>query len=85
MTGLSERQIRYYETKKLVFPQRSKTGIRKYSFQDIETLIEIANHIEEGVWTREIRSEFKKKERLKLKEEVPVAMLKGQMNAHFKM
>lgn len=85
LTGLSERQIRYYETRKLVFPHRSKSGIRKYSFQDIETLIEIANHIEEGVWTREIRSEFKKKERMKLNEEVPVTLIKGQINAHFKM
>ena len=85
LTGLSERQIRYYETRKLVFPQRSKTGIRKYSFQDIETLIEIANHIEEGVWTREIRSEFKRKEKMRLKEDVPITMIKGQMNAHFKM
>jgi len=85
LTGLSERQIRYYETRKLVFPQRSQTGIRKYSFLDVELLIEIANHIEEGVWTREIRSEFKKKETMKINEEVSKTLIKGQLNAHFKM
>lgn len=85
LTGLSERQIRYYETRKLVFPDRSKTGIRKYSFQDIETLIEIANHIEEGVWTNEIRSEFKKKEQLQTKENIPAVLIKGQINAHFNL
>ena len=85
LTGLSERQIRYYETRKLIFPERSKTGIRKYSFQDVETLIEIANHIEEGVWTNEIRSEFRRKEMLKTKEDVPKALIKGQINAHFKL
>ena len=55
LTGLSERQIRYYESRKLLFPERSKTGIRKFSFQDIEILIEIANNINKGIWTHEIR------------------------------
>lgn len=55
LTGLSERQIRYYEARKLLFPERSKTGIRKYSFQDIELLIEIANKLNEGIWTHEIK------------------------------
>lgn len=85
LTGLSERQIRYYETRKLIFPERSKTGIRKYSFQDVETLIEIANHIEEGVWTNEIRSELKRKELLKTQGELPTTLIKGQINAHFKL
>ncbi len=85
LTGLSERQIRYYETRKLVFPERTKKGIRKYSFQDVETLIEIANHIEEGVWTNEIRSEMKRKEQLRTKEKIPKSLIKGQINAHFKL
>ncbi|MER2106846.1 MAG: MerR family transcriptional regulator [Solibacillus sp.] len=55
LTGLSERQIRYYEARKLLFPERSKTGIRKYSFQDIELLIDIANKLNEGIWTHEIK------------------------------
>ena len=62
LTGLSERQIRYYETRKLLFPERSKTGIRKYSFQDIELLVEIANQLEDGIWTNEIRKELQRKE-----------------------
>ncbi|MEK4229402.1 MerR family transcriptional regulator [Solibacillus sp. FSL H8-0538] len=62
LTGLSERQIRYYETRKLLFPERSKTGIRKYSFEDIEILIEIANQLEDGIWTSEIRKELQRRE-----------------------
>ncbi|KOS68765.1 MerR family transcriptional regulator [Lysinibacillus contaminans] len=65
LTGLSERQIRYYEARKLLFPERSKTGIRKYSFQDIELLIDIANQLEEGIWTNEIKKE------LQLREQAP--------------
>ena len=45
MTGLSERQIRYYEEKKLVFPERSPSGTRKYSLSDIKRLIIIAEQI----------------------------------------
>lgn len=62
LTGLSERQIRYYESRKLIFPERLKTKIRKYSFQDIELLVEIANQLEDGVWTNEIKKELKRRE-----------------------
>ncbi|PGR20088.1 MerR family DNA-binding transcriptional regulator [Priestia megaterium] len=61
MTGLSERRIRYYETKKLIFPARTSSGTRRYSFSDIETLMDIAEKIEEGVLTREIRDDFYKR------------------------
>jgi len=61
MTGLSERQIRYYETRKLIFPARTSSRARRYSFSDIETLMDIAEKIEEGVLTREIRDDFDKK------------------------
>lgn len=36
LTGLSERQIRYYEERKLVFPARTKGGNRRYSFEDVQ-------------------------------------------------
>ncbi|KWU67723.1 MULTISPECIES: MerR family transcriptional regulator [Priestia] len=61
MTGLSERKIRYFETKKLIFPARTPSGTRRYSFSDIETLMDIAEKIEEGVLTREIRDDFYKR------------------------
>ncbi|NNV05863.1 MerR family transcriptional regulator [Geobacillus sp. C56-T2] len=75
LTGLSQRQIRYYEERKLVFPDRSK-GTRKYSFADVELLMNIANQREEGVSTWEIRQQMSK--------ELRERMLKGQMNAHFR-
>ncbi|MER1985095.1 MAG: MerR family transcriptional regulator [Solibacillus sp.] len=67
LTGLSERQIRYYEARKLLFPERSKTGIRKYSFQDIELLIDIANKLNEGIWTHEIKKNLQNLELVKSK------------------
>ncbi|GAA0374482.1 MerR family transcriptional regulator [Caldalkalibacillus horti] len=80
LTGLSERRIRYYEERKLIFPDRSKGGTRKYSFTDIEKLMNIANHMEDGLQTYEIRKIQEKEEK-----EVRDQMIRGQLNAHFNM
>ncbi len=80
LTGLSERKIRYYEERGLIFPERSSRGTRKYSFNDIEILTKIADKREEGVQTHEIKKDFlSEKEKIKIREE----LLKGQINAHF--
>ncbi|MFT4416580.1 MerR family transcriptional regulator [Fredinandcohnia humi] len=81
LTGLSQRQIRYYEERKLIFPDRTSGGIRKYSFTDIEILMDIANKIEEGVQTREIRQEMVRKQ--SVNNEQHRKMIQGQINAHF--
>ncbi|WP_110111910.1 MerR family transcriptional regulator [Bacillus sp. CGMCC 1.16541] len=83
LTGLSERQIRYYEKRQLLFPDRTNTGIRKYSFSDVERLMDIADQIEEGVQTHEIRSELAKRDELQKTKDIRNKMLKGQLNAHF--
>ncbi|MDZ5471708.1 MerR family transcriptional regulator [Bacillus sp. 31A1R] len=82
LTGLTERQIRYYEERKLIFPERADKGNRKYSFNDIERLIEIANKREEGVRTYDIRQEMIKKNK-ELDQKVRKNMLKGQINSRF--
>lgn len=79
LTGLSERKIRYYEERKLIFPDRSKGATRKYSFDDVERLEDIANKMEDGMQTFEIRREEKKKT------DVRDQMLRGQLNAAFKI
>lgn len=84
LTGLSERKIRYYEEKQLIFPERSSKGKnRKYSFNDIETLMKIASMIEEGVQTFEIRQEMKKEKKAADEQDVRGEMIKGQINARF--
>jgi MerR family transcriptional regulator, global nitrogen regulator len=79
LTGLTERKIRYYEEKNLIFPQRSNRGYRKYSFSDVERLMDIADQREEGVTTKEIKHELTIKERKEAKKK----MIKGQLNAQF--
>jgi len=83
LTGLSERQIRYYEERKLIFPERTSGGSRKYSFADVELLVEIANKIEDGVQTHEIRKEMLKREKRQNQEETRRRMIQGQLNAQF--
>lgn len=83
LTGLSERKIRYYEERRLIFPERTKGGTRKYSFQDVEILVDIANQMEDGLQTYEIRKIKEKKERRA--NEIRDRMLRGQLNAHFNM
>ncbi|GMK41918.1 hypothetical protein PCCS19_49770 [Paenibacillus sp. CCS19] len=55
LTGLTERQIRYYEEKQLVFPIRTKGGARKFSFEDVEKLKEINERLRDGYNTFELR------------------------------
>jgi MerR family transcriptional regulator, global nitrogen regulator len=83
LTGLSERQIRYYEERKLIFPDRTPGGSRKYSFADVELLVEIANKIEDGVQTHEIRKEMLKAQKKQNQEEIRRKMIQGQLNAQF--
>lgn len=83
LTGLSERQIRYYEERKLIFPERSSGGSRKYSFADVELLVEIANKIEDGVQTHEIRKEMLRAQKKQNQNDVTRKMIQGQLNAQF--
>ncbi|RNA69028.1 MerR family transcriptional regulator [Alteribacter keqinensis] len=80
LTGLSERQIRYYEQRKLIRPERSKGGTRKYSFMDVERLVDIANKMEDGMQTFEIRKQEKQGEN---REQLRKKMLRGQLNTAF--
>ncbi|WP_251550881.1 MerR family transcriptional regulator [Neobacillus muris] len=83
LTGLSERQIRYYEERKLIFPERTAGGSRKYSFSDVELLVEIANKIEDGVQTHEIRKEMIRAQKKQTQDEIRRKMIQGQLNAQF--
>lgn len=83
LTGLSERQIRYYEKRKLIFPERSEKGNRKYSFSDVETLMDIANKMEDGMQTAELRKEMQNTQEKRYNNKLRERMIKGQLNAYF--
>lgn len=49
LTGLSARQIRYYEEQKLIQPERSDGNRRIFSYNDVEKLLEIKDLLDKGV------------------------------------
>jgi len=62
MTGLSERQIRYYDAVGLVSPRRTPGGHRLYSQRDVERLLEIKSLIAMGLKVSEVRERLREKE-----------------------
>lgn len=82
LTELSARQIRYYEERELIQPERTSGGTRKYSILDVEMLIEITRKMKKGKSTFEIKREDNKKE---LESKAAIRkMLSGQINSHFR-
>ena len=49
LTGLSARQIRYYEEHQLINPDRTAGNRRLFSFNDVERLLEIKKLLDKGV------------------------------------
>jgi len=49
LTGLSARQIRYYEEHQLITPARTKGNQRLFSLNDIDRLLEIKDLLDKGI------------------------------------
>lgn len=49
LTGLTARQIRYYEQHHLIHPARTTGNQRLFSFNDVDRLLEIKELIEKGI------------------------------------
>lgn len=81
LTGLTERQIRYYDRLGLVSPARTSGGRRMYSKADIRALLEV-KRLMAGGWTlREIAQRFSLSARTAQEAEPePV----GDRDVHFK-
>lgn len=62
LTGLSKRQIRYYEETELVIPDRTSGNQRMYSLVDVEKLLRIKKLLERGMTIEEVKSHFEKRE-----------------------
>lgn len=62
LTGLSKRQIRYYEETELVIPERTSGNQRLYSLVDVEKLLRVKKLIERGMNIEEVKSHFAKRE-----------------------
>lgn len=56
ITGLTARQIRYYESQELLTPHRTKGGQRLYSMNDIDVLLAIKDDLEAGDSLAEVKA-----------------------------
>ncbi|MGM0602652.1 MAG: MerR family transcriptional regulator [Bacillota bacterium] len=57
-TGLSSRQIRYYDEQNLIFPGRTKGNQRIFSENDIQRMLKIKNLISAGYTIDRIREKI---------------------------
>lgn len=67
LTELSARQIRYYEEHGLIQPHRTEGNRRMYSLNDIDTLLEIKDLLEQGINMAGIKRVFEMKKENKMK------------------
>lgn len=63
LTGLSDRQIRYYDQQGLIEPHRGAGKQRRFSLNDVDRLIEIADYLDAGYSIAEIHEVDAKKQR----------------------
>nr|WP_050616729.1 MerR family transcriptional regulator [Bacillus testis] len=68
LTELSARQIRYYEEHGLIAPARTEGNKRIFSLNDIDTLLEIKELLEQGVNMAGIKKVFAVKEEASIQE-----------------
>ena len=58
LTDLTARQIRYYEEHDLIHPHRTEGNRRMFSLNDVDTLLEIKDMLEQGINMAGIKKVF---------------------------
>lgn len=66
-TGLTSRQIRYYDETGLIFPDRTKGNQRLFSTEDINKILQIKKLLEEGYTIEAIKKKLTQPEPIKKK------------------
>lgn len=62
LTGLSARQIRYYEEQELIQPERNEGRHRLYSLNHVDRLLEIKDYLNDGYNIAAIKHLYEKKQ-----------------------
>lgn len=58
LTGLTARQIRYFEEYQLIKPKRSESNRRLYSLNDVDRILDINDWMEKGMTLKGIQRQF---------------------------
>jgi MerR family glutamine synthetase transcriptional repressor len=64
LTGLTARQIRYYEQHGLVHPARSEGKQRLFSFADVERLMEVRSLLDDGLNMAKVKERLSREGKL---------------------
>lgn len=59
LTGLTARQIRYFEEYQLIKPKRSESNRRLYSLNDVDRILDINDWMEKGMTLKGIQRQFR--------------------------
>lgn len=81
LTGLTARQIRYYEEHELVQPARTEGKQRMFSLDDIDVLLEIKDMLSSGVNIAGIKQIFEMKNNPIVKKETSQVITDAQLRA----
>lgn len=82
LTGLTERQLRYWDKMGLVVPHRTQGNKRLYSPRDVALLKEVAGYLREGATVAQVRDILARRDlrrRLKLADEPEVRARRAGM------
>lgn len=80
LTGLTARQIRYYESQGLILPDRSSSNRRLYSLDDIDRLLLIKDYLESGMTIGDIkRLEYKQQVKDQLSDTAARKLLQSEL------
>jgi MerR family glutamine synthetase transcriptional repressor len=63
LTGLTPRQVRYYEQHELVQPARSEGNQRLFSFVDVERLLYIRSLLDQGLNMAGVKMQLQKEDK----------------------
>ncbi|MFJ8065231.1 MerR family transcriptional regulator [Psychrobacillus sp. NPDC096426] len=84
LTGLTARQIRYYEEHELIQPARTEGKQRMFSLDDIDVLLEIKDMLATGVNIAGIKQVFEMKNNSTIQNEVQQVITDAQLRAIFR-
>lgn len=75
LSGLTARQIRYYETHGLVTPVRSEGKQRLFSFEDVERLMSVRALLDDGLNMAGVKARFAQVKRQSPRNDIPASDL----------
>lgn len=79
LTELTARQIRYYEEHELISPARSEGNKRMFSLNDVDTLLEIKDFLDQGINIAGIKKIYALRKQPKIEKTAPQTITDAEL------